>query len=58
MADVRVTSTITTYQNRVSEKSYVLSMKYGSATQGAKGVRNKLFISFLFCVYDVGVQFL
>ena len=57
MADTRVTSIISTYQEHISEKPYVLSTTYECATLGAIGVPNKLFIAFLFSDHNVGVQF-
>jgi hypothetical protein len=56
MADTKVTSItfiITTYQNRISEKSYVRCTPYGRATLGASDVPNKFFIACLFSDYNV-----
>jgi len=57
MADRRVTSIISTYQERISEKPYVPSTPYALAKLDASGVRNKLFLAFWFSNNDVGVQF-
>ena len=58
MVDVRVTSVIELYQRRLNSKPYVPSATFGSATLGANGVANKLFLTFLFSNSEVGVQFL
>ena len=58
MADIRVTSIIQTYEQRLNSNSYVCSTTFGRATLGANSVSNKLFLAFLFSDPDVGVQFL
>ena len=56
MADTRVTSVISTYKERISEKPYVTSTTYALSKLAASGVLNKLFIAFC-SVPDVGSSF-
>jgi len=58
MADIRVTSVIQTYEQRLNPKPYVCSTTFGRAKLGANNVSNKLFLAFLFSDPDVGAQFL
>jgi hypothetical protein len=46
--DIPVSSVIQTYQRRFNSKPYVPCLTFWSATLGANGVPNKLFIAFLF----------
>ena len=55
MADTRVISIISIYQERINEKPYAPSTTYALAKLDASGVPNKLFLAFLFCDNDVGV---
>ena len=57
MADKRVTSIISTYLERISEKPYVTSTTYALSKLAASGVFNKLSIAFLFGALDVGSSF-
>ena len=57
MADTRVTSIISTYLERISEKPYVTSTTYALSKLAASGVFNKLSIAFLFGALDVGSSF-
>lgn len=45
-------------QQRITQKSYVPSKRFGRATPGANGVPNKLLIAFLFSDHNVGVKVL
>jgi len=58
MTDTAAISVIATYQQRIAAKAYVPATTYGRPTLGASGVRNKLFLVFLFSEHDVGVEFL
>jgi len=58
MADIRITSVIQTYEQRLNSKSYFCSTTFGRAKLGAKSVSNKLFLTFLFSDPDVGVHIL
>jgi hypothetical protein len=53
-----ITSSISSYQQRLITLPSVPATSYGRATLGEEGVANKLFLTFVFSDKNVGIDFL
>ena len=54
----RIANIIQDYRERVRELPYVPRTSYVRDSLGYRGDANKLFLTFLFCVRNIGIQFL